>query len=139
MTQLFFQKGVPFSIFLIFGWYLFLKTLKNDFLAKKLHGSLQKCLKNDLNLPKIKFGEKKIGKKFWIFFSNSHFIGYENDTPKSKNWKKGLVQDLKIALRWNPEKIRHFEFWEPKNRCCTSSLFILFDYIPQEPVSLSVP
>ena len=129
-SGIFFRRGYPSLFFSFLGDIYFWKPSKMTFWPKKLHGSLQKCLKNDLNLPNIKFGGKKL-KKNWknklIFFSNSHFLGYENDTPKSKNWKKGLVQDLKIALRWNPEKIRHFEFWEPKNRCYTSTLFILFD------------
>ena len=61
--------------------------------------------------------DEKISKKYLNCFFKLIFLGQENDTPKSKNPKKGSVQDLKRALRLIPEKIRHFEFWEPKNLC----------------------
>ena len=95
---IFFRRGYPSLFFSFLGIIYFRKPSKMIFGPKKMNGSLQKCLKNDLNLPNIKFGGKKIQKKL-NFFSNSHFLGYENATPKSKNRKKGLVQDLKIALR----------------------------------------
>ena len=82
---IFFRRGYPSLFFSFLGIIYFRKPSKMIFWPKKLHGSLQKCLKNDLNLPKIKFGEKKIENFFFEFFSNSHFLGYENDTPNPKN------------------------------------------------------
>ena len=135
MMKIIQKKLVNFSIFLIFRWYLYKKTLKNNFLDKK-------SARQSSVMPKIWFlfartwiKKKKNHKKILIFFLISYFLGSKKVTPKSKIRKNGSVQHLKIHLRLYSEKMGKFEFWEPKNLWYTTSTFILFDYFPEEPVS----
>ena len=70
---IFFRRGYPSLFFSFLGIIYFRKPSKIIFWPKKLHGSLQKCLKNYLNLPKVKFGEKK-SKIFFEFFFQIHIF-----------------------------------------------------------------
>jgi len=93
------------------------------------------CLRNYLFFIKLK-SEQNI---YNFFSSNCQFLSSKNDPKKIKNSKKNSVQYFEMRLRFLTPKFREIQLWEHRNLRYTTSIFILLNIIPPDPVLSNNP